>query len=101
MFSLQIKGQAESTCKDFVKVADAFGLKPGVKISVDEAASQANKAVLSMSPEEVIALVLATHGMLFVIIDTNKNGTVSQKEFKVYLNRSSLQIFPKQTLFNP
>ena len=69
-----------------MKVADAFGLKPGVKKSVDEAAPQANKAVLSMPPEEHKAMVHATHGLLFDIIDTNKNGTVSPKEFKVYLN---------------
>ena len=80
------KEQAESTCKEFMKAADAFGLKPGVKISVDEAARQANKVVLSWPPEELKALVHATHGMLFDIIDTNKNGTVSQKEFKVYMN---------------
>ena len=79
------KEQAESTCKDFMKVADAFGLKPGVKISVDEAARHANKVVISMPPEEHKALVHATHGMLFDIIDTNKNGTVSPKEFMIYL----------------
>ena len=80
------KEQAESTCKDFMKVADAFGLKSGLKKSVDEAARQTNKVLLSMPPEDHKTLVHATHGMLFDIIDTNKNGTVSQKEFKVYLN---------------
>ena len=80
------KEQAESTCKDFMKLADAFGLQPGVKLSVDEAAQKANKLILSWPPEKFKAMVHATHGMLFDIIDTNKNGTVSQKEFKVYLN---------------
>lgn len=79
------KEQADSTCKEFMKVADAFNLKPGVKIPVNEAARQANEAVLSMPPDEHKALVHATHGMLFDIIDTNKNGTICDKEFKVYL----------------
>ena len=78
--------QAESTTRDFLKVADMINLKLGVKKPLEEAAKKANESYLSMSPKEKISLVNGTHNVLFDAIDTNKDGHISVKEFKVYLN---------------
>ena len=77
--------QAEATTKEFLKVADAINLKTGVKIPLEEAAKKASESFLSMSSEEGKALVNDTHNLLFDAIDTNKDGHISVKEFKVYL----------------
>ena len=44
------KEQAESTSKEFMKVADQLNLKPGVKIPLLEAAKKANVALLGLTP---------------------------------------------------
>ena len=80
------KEQAESTTREFLKVADMINLKPGVKKPLEEAAKKSNESYLSMSPKEKISLVNGTHNVLFDAIDTNKDGHISVKEFKVYLN---------------
>ena len=76
--------QAEATTKEFLKVADAFNMKPGVKIPLEEAAKKASESLLSMSSEERKALLTDTHNLLFDAIDTNKDGHISMKEFEVY-----------------
>ena len=78
--------QAETIKKEFLNVADAFNMKPGVKISVEEAAKKANEANLTMSPFERKTLLNDTHNLLFDAIDTNKDGYISLEEFKVYFN---------------
>ena len=76
---------AEAITKEFLKVADAFNMKPGVKIPLEEAAKKASEsALLSMSSEERKALLTDTHNLLFDAIDTNKDGHISVKEFEVY-----------------
>ena len=76
--------QAEAITKEFLKVADAFNMKPGVKIPLEEAAKKASESLLSMSSEERKVLLNDTHNMLFDAIDTNKDGHISVKEFEVY-----------------
>ena len=78
--------QAETSIKEFLKVADMINLKPGVKTPLEEAAKNANEWYLSMPPEKKLALVNGVHNLLFDAIDTNKDGHISMEEFKVYLN---------------
>ena len=79
------KEQAEKNKKEFLKVADKINLKPGVKLPLEDAVKKANESLLSMSPTERKTLVNDNHDMLFDAIDTNKDGHISVKEFKVYL----------------
>ena len=76
--------KAEATTEEFLKVADAFNMKAGVKIPLEEAAKKASESLLSMSPEEKKALLNDTHNLLFDAIDTNKDGHISVKELEVY-----------------
>ena len=78
--------QAETTTKEMMKVADAFNLKPGVKLPLEEAAKKASETILSMSPAERKASITVSHNLLFDAIDTNKDGHISANEFKVYFN---------------
>ena len=75
---------AEAITKEFLKVADAFNMKPGVKIPLEEAAKKASESLLSMSSEKRKVLLNDTHNLLFDAIDTNKDGHISVKEFEVY-----------------
>ncbi|XP_028405358.1 luciferin-binding protein-like [Dendronephthya gigantea] len=92
-FELMAKRLIEHTCDiteekcqaitaTFAKVADLMSLKPGMKIPLEEAAKAASDVLLSPSGEKPSGV----HDMLFDCIDTNSNGTISEKEFKVYFN---------------
>ena len=80
------KEQADSTCKEFLRIADVLNLKPGEKVPLDEAAQQASTALLGLSPSgnDPQAVARDIHDMLFDAIDTNKSGHISVKEFQVY-----------------
>lgn len=78
------KEQAEETNKEMMKIADAFNLKPGVKVPLEEAAKRASETILSMSPAERKASIRDSHDLLFNAIDTNKDGHISVSEFKIY-----------------
>jgi Ca2+-binding EF-hand superfamily protein len=75
---------AESTRKAFTLVADNIGLKPGVKTPVEEAAKEASRKMLSMTPEKQLAVLHSGHNALFDAMDLNKDGHISLEEFKVY-----------------
>ena len=77
--------QAQSTLKKLINVADAIGLKPDVKRSVEEAAKIASDTMLAMSFEKQQAVLNACHNSLFNAIDANKDGHISVEEFKIYL----------------
>ena len=85
-YSGMTKEQAEETKKEFIKIGDKLNLKPGVKIPLEEAAKKASESLLSMSPAERKAIIHDGHNMLFDAIDTNKDGHISVKEFKVYFD---------------
>lgn len=78
------KEQAESAREAFVKVADEFGLKPGVKIPLEEAALKASKLLLARTPEQQKTDLYPTNNKLFDVLDTNKDDYISKEEFKVY-----------------
>ena len=80
------KEQVDATYRGIMNVADAFGLKKGVKKTVEEAAKSANNLILSMTPEEKKAILRSSHDPLFDAIDTNKDGHISLEEFKVYFH---------------
>ena len=83
-YSGMTKEQTESCYKEFTKVADALSLKPGVKTPLEKASQQASKWILSNTPERQKANLHSNHSLLFDAIDTNKDGHISLKEFKVY-----------------
>ena len=76
--------QAEATKKEFAKFAEMLNLKPGEKIPVDEAAKRVSEIILASTPAFNKAAFDKSHNMLFDVIDTNKNGQISVKEFKEY-----------------
>lgn len=75
---------AESVREAFVHVADCIGLKPGVKFPIEEAAREASRKMMAMTPEKQMAVLRSDHDALFDALDVNKDGHISQKEFKVY-----------------
>ena len=75
---------AESTRNAFMTVADALGLKPGVKIPVEEAAKKANREFSVIAQEKQLAFLKETHNPIFDAVDLNKDGHISLDEFKVY-----------------
>ena len=75
---------AESTRNAFMTVADAFDLKPGVKIPVEEAAKKANREFSVIAQEKQLAFLKETHNPIFDAVDLNKDGHISLDEFKVY-----------------
>ena len=68
----------------FMKIADLQGLKPGVKIPIEDLAKVASQNLLSMTPEDRKASGYDTYTQLFNTIDTNQDGYISVKEFKDY-----------------
>ena len=74
------KEKSESIFTTFGKVADLMGLKPGVKIPLEEAAKITSDVLLSPTGEKPSGV----HDMLFDCIDTNSNGTISIHEYGVY-----------------
>ncbi|CAB3998472.1 sarcoplasmic calcium-binding [Paramuricea clavata] len=74
------KEKSETIFATFAMVADLMGLKPSVKIPLEEAAKIASAVLLSPTGEKPSGV----HDMLFNCIDTNSNGTISMEEYKVY-----------------
>ena len=85
-YSGMTKKQTESSYKEFMKIADALGFKPGVKIPIETAAQQASEVVFSTPLDKLRALFYMINTiMLFDVIVTNKDGHISLKEFEVYM----------------
>ena len=83
-YSEMSEQEAESTYKDFMKVADALNLKQGVRIPAEQAAHNASEAILAMTPEEQRLMIHKNYKLLFNLIDTNNDGHISLEEFKVW-----------------
>lgn len=83
-YSRMTEQEAEDTYTEFMKIADALNFKPGIKIPLELAARQITDQALTMSAEQRKVLLYDQHNMLFDIFDTNKDGHISQQEFKVY-----------------
>lgn len=75
-----------ATYKAFMRMADATGLEPGVKLPVDVAAKQNSETILSMTPEQQKAALYSVYDLLFDMINASKDGYISMKEFKVYFH---------------
>lgn len=78
--------QVEQTVHKFLKIADVLGLKPGVKIPVEEAAQQASQVLLSRTSEQRKAVVQDSLNLLFNVLDTKNSGCISVDEYKVYFH---------------
>lgn len=76
--------QVEATKKQFAKFAGMLNLKPGMQISVEDAAKRVTEIILTSTPAFNKASFNESHNMLFDAIDKNKNGQISVKEFKEY-----------------
>ena len=74
------KEKTEEIHAAFLSIADLIGLKPGVKIPLDEAAKIGSDHYLSPTSKKPTA----HHDLLFNCIDTNSDGHISIEEFKVY-----------------
>jgi Ca2+-binding EF-hand superfamily protein len=74
------KEKTEEIYAAFLSIADYIGLKPGVKIPLEEAAKIASDHYLSPTGDEPTG----HNDMLFDCIDTNSDGHISIEEFKVY-----------------
>ena len=76
--------QAEAIKREFAKFSDRLNLKPGEKISVEEAAIKVTEIILASTPAQSKARFDKSHNLMFDAIDTNKSGQISVKEFKEY-----------------
>ena len=85
-YSELTEDQVEQTLHKFMKIADLLGLKPGVKIPIEEAAQQASKVLLSRISEQRKVIVHDSHNLLFDVLDTKNSGCISLDEFKVYFH---------------
>jgi Ca2+-binding EF-hand superfamily protein len=72
------KEKSETILATFATIPDLIGLKPGVKIPLEEMAKIGSDTLLSGKKPPGV------HDMLFDCIDTNNNGTISIEEYKVY-----------------
>ena len=77
-------GEEESTRKIFADVADRLGLKPGVRVPVEEAAKEASAKLMAIAPEERRDGLNMSHNTLFDALDLNKDGHISLEEYKIY-----------------
>ena len=84
--------QAEATKREFAKFSDRLNLKPGEKISVEEAAIKVTEIILASTPAQSKARFDKSHNLMFDAIDTNKSGKISVKEFKEYFKIMYLSI---------
>ena len=80
------KENAEMKRKALMNVADRFGLKPGVKFPVEEAAKRAHQELTSMAPEKKWVMLKESHDAIFDVLDLNGDGHISLDEFKVYFH---------------
>ena len=80
--------KAEQTRNAFMYLADMLGLKPGVRIPLEEAAQNANKEYLDLatSADKGSSLLQKSHNLIFDVLDINKDGRISLDEFKVYFH---------------
>ena len=77
------KEQSDAVEKGFMHVADAYDLKPGVKVPIDDVIQKAHERLLCDPDEpERAKKVIST---FFDTLDTNNDGHISVEEFKVYL----------------
>ena len=75
--------QSDTVQKGFMYVADAYDLKPGVKVPIDEVVQRAHEKLLYNPDEAEKAKKIL--GEFFNTLDTNNDGHISVEEFKVYL----------------
>lgn len=76
--------QARLGQEGFMKYADLFELKPGMKIPLDDIAHKVSDTLLDMSREERKAVIYTVSEVLFDVMDLNKKGYISLDEFKVH-----------------
>ena len=74
--------QSDTVRKGFMHIADAYDLKPGVKVPIDEVVQRAHKKLLydPDEPEKAKKVLV----VFFNTLDTNNDGHISVEEFKVY-----------------
>ena len=78
--------KAQLTRNAFMQLADILGLKPGVKIPIEEAAKNANREYLDLATkaDKKSSLLHKSHDLIFDALDINKDGHISADEFKIY-----------------
>ena len=74
------KEKTDDIFKAFLAIPDYLGVKPGEKLSLEEAAKLANEKYLSPNAQKPSGY----HDTLFDCIDTDSDGVISMEEFKVY-----------------
>ena len=78
----QTKEQADAIYKKYLHTADVLELQPGVKMLIDEAAQRISVLSFKTPP----AIINEQFNTYFDIIDTDNDGKISVKEFKVYFH---------------
>ena len=80
--------QTKQTHEAFMYLADILGLKPGVKIPLEEAAKNANREYLDLttSADKKSTLLEKSQNLIFDVLDLDRSGSISVNEFKVYFH---------------
>lgn len=72
---------AASAMSAFLEIADILDLKPGVKLTIEEASQKVHKNTLSLPSDKNKDICDRTYGMMFDAFDTNNDGHISVEEF--------------------
>ena len=65
----------------FLEIADILDLKPGVKLTIEEASQKVHKNTLSLPADQNKDVCDRTYGMMFDAFDTNNDGHILLEEF--------------------
>ena len=72
---------AASVMAAFMEIAKVLDLKPGVKLSIEEASQKVHTNTLSLPSDQNKDVCDRTYGMMFDAFDTNNDGRISLEEF--------------------
>lgn len=78
------KERAQFVHEMMLSVASRAGLKPGMKLPLEEAVKKASESSLAAPAETQRKRIRDTHNPLFDAIDTNQDGNISLSEYSVY-----------------
>ena len=76
--------RAQSVHDMIMSAASRAGIKPGVKLPLEEAMKKASGSSLEAPVEVQRKRISDTHGPIFNAIDTNQNGRISLSEYSIY-----------------
>lgn len=72
--------EAATTMSAFLEIADILDLKPGLKLTIEEASQKVHKNTLCLPSDQNKDICDRMYGMMFDAFDTNKDSHISVEE---------------------